>query len=237
MANNIIRVSKPERFAVLSHDMLRDTRLSFAARGLLAYLLSLPDSWEIRVSHLIEQSPAGRDAVYSMMKELTAFGYMRRVEKRGASGRILGYENIVSELSENPQPAQPKSPKTRRTHAVQPDTEKPDTAEPDTAKPGTKKELLKEIPTGDEKPMGRSRATTAPAEFSVTPEMAAWARANTPQIDAATETENFLDHHRAKGSAFKDWPAAWRTWMRNAVRFQPRATQSAMNRGGKGLVL
>lgn len=237
MASNIIRVSKPERFAVLSHEMLRDSRLSFAARGLLAYLLSLPDNWEIRVSHLIEQSPAGRDAVYSMMKELTEFGYMHRVEKRDASGRITGYETIVRELSENPQPTQQKPAKVSRAHAVRPVTEKPDTAKPDTANPGTKKELFKEIPTGEEKPIGRSRATPTPSEFSVTPELARWAQANVPQIDVVIETENFLDHHRAKGSAFKDWPAAWRTWMRNSVRFAPRATQSSMNRGGKGLVL
>jgi hypothetical protein len=35
------------------------------------------------------------------------------------------------------------------------------------------------------------------------------------------ETAQFLDYHRARGSVFKDWAAAWRTWMRNAAKFQP----------------
>ncbi|WP_434042263.1 MULTISPECIES: hypothetical protein [Sorangium] len=33
------------------------------------------------------------------------------------------------------------------------------------------------------------------------------------------EISHFLDHHRAKGSRFKDWLAAWRTWQRNGQRF------------------
>lgn len=31
---------------------------------------------------------------------------------------------------------------------------------------------------------------------------------------------NFRDHHRAKGNLMADWPAAWRTWVRNEIKFQ-----------------
>jgi len=31
--------------------------------------------------------------------------------------------------------------------------------------------------------------------------------------------DEFRDYHRSKGSTFKDWDAAWRTWSRNAVKF------------------
>jgi len=33
------------------------------------------------------------------------------------------------------------------------------------------------------------------------------------------EIQHFLDHHRSKGSRFRDWGAAWRTWQRNGLRF------------------
>ncbi|WP_437948686.1 hypothetical protein WME98_50085 [Sorangium sp. So ce296] len=33
------------------------------------------------------------------------------------------------------------------------------------------------------------------------------------------EVSHFLDHHRSKGSRFRDWGAAWRTWQRNGQRF------------------
>lgn len=33
------------------------------------------------------------------------------------------------------------------------------------------------------------------------------------------ESAKFRDHHSAKLTAFADWPAAWRTWARNAIKF------------------
>jgi hypothetical protein len=58
--------------------------------------------------------------------------------------------------------------------------------------------------------------------------MRAWAQTHVPDVNVERETEQFLDYHRAKGNAFKDWRAAWRTWMRNAPSFQkPRATSRA----------
>ena len=77
---------------------------------------------------------------------------------------------------------------------------------------------------------GPSRPTTSgtrkraaqpvPDIFPITELMAAWGRANAPLItDPTAETAKFLDHHRARGSAFKDWAAAWRTWMANAQTY------------------
>lgn len=39
----------------------------------------------------------------------------------------------------------------------------------------------------------------------------------------ASQLEKFGDYHRAKGNSFSDWQAAWGTWVRNSVAFQPRA--------------
>ncbi len=33
------------------------------------------------------------------------------------------------------------------------------------------------------------------------------------------ESAKFRDHHSAKLTSFADWPAAWRTWSRNAIKF------------------
>lgn len=46
------------------------------------------------------------------------------------------------------------------------------------------------------------------------------------QVDLATEFATFTDYHRSRGSVFKDWDAALRTWLRNARRFQ-RPTPAA----------
>ena len=38
-------------------------------------------------------------------------------------------------------------------------------------------------------------------------------------LNVHKEFAAFRDHHTAKGSTFKDWDAAFRTWLRNAVKF------------------
>lgn len=50
--------------------------------------------------------------------------------------------------------------------------------------------------------------------------MLAWASETCPRVDPDLETAQFRDHHQAKGSTMSDWPAAWRTWMRNAQKWQ-----------------
>lgn len=38
----------------------------------------------------------------------------------------------------------------------------------------------------------------------------------------STEQDAFEDHHRANGTTFKDWQAAFRTWLRNSAKFSQR---------------
>lgn len=68
-------------------------------------------------------------------------------------------------------------------------------------------------------------ATRAPADFTVTDEMLAWAKAETPLVDVKASTAKFLDHTFSK--ARTDWPATWRNWLRSD---QERAEQK---RGGQ----
>lgn len=50
------------------------------------------------------------------------------------------------------------------------------------------------------------------------------------RVDA--ETTRFLDHHRAKGTVFQDWQAAWRTWMQRAAEY---AVRPVPIRGGRSV--
>lgn len=66
----------------------------------------------------------------------------------------------------------------------------------------------------------KKKPTLCPTEFDVTEEMFDWAVSQgIPEIRVRPETEQFLDRNKAKGAAYIDWNAAWRTWMRNAVKF------------------
>lgn len=68
----------------------------------------------------------------------------------------------------------------------------------------------------------RSRRERFPSGFTLTDQRREYAR--TKGLDAGGEFEQFADHHRAKGTTFLDWDAAWRTWCRNAVKFNRKAT-------------
>lgn len=51
------------------------------------------------------------------------------------------------------------------------------------------------------------------------------------------EADRFRDHHIARDTRFRDWDAAWRTWLGNARRFGPRsgvAGQAAPGGRGQG---
>jgi len=54
--------------------------------------------------------------------------------------------------------------------------------------------------------------TTIDESFSVPDDWIAEATAKQPGVDWRREALRFASHHVAKGSTFRDWKAAWRTW-------------------------
>jgi len=70
----------------------------------------------------------------------------------------------------------------------------------------------------DQKQVGtKPRGTRLPADFKVTPEMAAWARKEAPGLDLNRATAEFADYWRAVAGAKGvklDWVATWRNDMR-----------------------
>ncbi len=69
------------------------------------------------------------------------------------------------------------------------------------------------------------RATQRPADFHPTPGHIALAEQL--GVDLRAEWQQFCDHHDAKGSTYKDWNAALRTWIRNAQKFGTRTNRPA----------
>lgn len=67
----------------------------------------------------------------------------------------------------------------------------------------------------------RKPETTFPEGFFPPEDLQSWAMAkglSSAQIQS--ETEKFSDHHRSKGSAYVDWNAAWRTWIRKGLEWK-----------------
>lgn len=72
------------------------------------------------------------------------------------------------------------------------------------------------------------RATQRPADFR--PSQSHIDLAASLDVDLRAEWQQFCDHHDAKGSTFKDWPAALRTWIRNAAKFGRRTSAASTPR-------
>jgi hypothetical protein len=81
----IIRTSRKNRFTVIPNDLLEDPSLDWKDLGLLVYLLSKPDNWEISVEHLKKQRKLGRDGIYKCLDAIIAAGYARREKKKDGS--------------------------------------------------------------------------------------------------------------------------------------------------------
>jgi hypothetical protein len=74
-------------FAQVPWVVLQDARLSFAAVGIFAYILSLPDNWEVSVERLAGQRREGYAAVKRAVDELISAGLYHRINVRQTTGR------------------------------------------------------------------------------------------------------------------------------------------------------
>lgn len=96
---NIIRVQKDKEnpYVMINKIFLNENKMSLKAKGLFAYLLSLPDDWKIYVSDLTKRHKDGKESILSSIKELIKFGYMTRNKVRNEKGQYIGYSYLVHE--------------------------------------------------------------------------------------------------------------------------------------------
>lgn len=132
--NNTITRRKYERdYCYMANEFLRDSRLSWKAKGIIAYVQMLPDDWVLNMRDLTNRATDGRDSLYSGIKELEKYGYCAKVMQRNPDGTIAGYayeicdKSVFQPFTENPvtDVPQPENPCT-----VKPDTDKPGTENP-----------------------------------------------------------------------------------------------------------
>ena len=82
----IRRSPRPQRFDILDQRVVRDRRLSYRARGILARLLSNEDGFSMTAADLARDGLEGRGSILTALKELRTLGYVvthRRQDERG----------------------------------------------------------------------------------------------------------------------------------------------------------
>lgn len=117
---SIIKVVKQQgRFLVASVEVFEDNSLSFGARGLMGYLLTKPEGWEVRREELIKSSPAGKVAIQRMINELKDAGYVRRHQENDPiTGKFVTITDVYETKALNPDT--PTSGGTRETDTTKP---------------------------------------------------------------------------------------------------------------------
>jgi hypothetical protein len=148
---SITRAPRPtSNWYQLDKRISEDKRLSWAARGLLIYLLGKPDHWTVSPAALVNETkdsakPSGRDSVYALLKELLSAGYLRRIQNK-TSGQFSSVDYIVSETPES-EASSGSPPHTDFPDTVEPDTDEPHTANPTQVSTDSKQVLRKAVKT------------------------------------------------------------------------------------------
>ena len=94
----VFRVEKTKDFTVMSNHHLRNKELSLKAKGLLSFMLSLPDNWDYTQKGLTYFFRDGEDAISTALKELEKEGYLTRQRIRLSNGRLGSVEYEIHEL-------------------------------------------------------------------------------------------------------------------------------------------
>jgi hypothetical protein len=135
-------------FVVVGNDAARDSRLSFRARGLHHYLLSLPPGWRVTTVQLGKDNPEGREAIRTALNELVKLGYVTRAKRQDERGRW--YTTMT--VHDKPQDVTPgDDPATATEDGF------PGTGNPDSGELGAKQKTVTE--NGKDQEMAQGRAS------------------------------------------------------------------------------
>lgn len=120
-----VKQHRKENFTILDNTCIRDNKLSWKAKGVHTYLMSLPDDWKIHISEIVNHSCDGKAALYSAIQMLEEYGYIKKIRNRRKDGC---FENTVYQVFETPEGMEAES-------GDHPLSDFPDVDNPDMDKP------------------------------------------------------------------------------------------------------
>ena len=95
-----------DHFTQIPNDWLRDNRLTFKARGVLALIMSHRQGWSLSIATIAHSNQEGKDAIRSAVKELEDCGYLLRSQENdgGRFGESIWTTQDPADLpmTENP---------------------------------------------------------------------------------------------------------------------------------------
>ena len=104
---SVFRVERNKNYTIMANYHLRDKELSFKAKGLLSYMLSLHEDWNYSLNGLASVSKEGIKAIKNIVSELKERGYLKINKIRKENGQYQ-YEYLIREIPDEIEPEYPK---------------------------------------------------------------------------------------------------------------------------------
>ena len=92
-------IEKNKNYTIMSNYHLQDKNLSYKAKGLLSFMLSLPEDWDYSINGLVAISKEGVKAIKNILQELQHCGYLVIEKKQNEIGQFE-YEYLIYEYPE-----------------------------------------------------------------------------------------------------------------------------------------
>ena len=124
----IIRTKREHNYTIVSNKVYDKNQLSWQAMGLLGYLLTKPDNWQVMVAELVNvtkdtKKPTGREGIYNIINELKEKGFISVRKNSDGSTDYTVYDEPI------------QSPNQGKPNQGKPNQGKPNQAEPNQAEP------------------------------------------------------------------------------------------------------
>lgn len=205
---SFIREKKERDYTVINNTVLKDERLSWKAKGVFCYLLSLPEDWVIYQSELLKHSTDGRESLRNAINELEEYGYLIIDKKRDEKGHFTAIYKIIENPNEKTESGKTESENpTRENRHGKTESENPTLL--NTNKLNINKQNTNKQNTNENE---KSKRFTIPT----LEEIQNYCNERQNKINP----EYFLDYYTARdwkfnnGGKMKDWKATIRNWER-----------------------
>lgn len=232
---SVFRVEKTKNYTVMANYHLQDRNLSLAAKGLLSFMLSLPEDWNYTLAGLACQNDVGVKTIRSILRELEREGYLSRTQRRGENGHFE-YEYSIFEKSKGTAPysraphAQP--PHTPSGHAVKGTLL--NTNIQSTNEQSTNIQNISDT-SNNKKPynplVSNSTGGRISARVFKKPTMEELEDFKKENELTTVDTDSFFNYYESNGwrvgkQPMKNWKAAMRNWHARNLKENPRTVKS-----------
>ena len=224
---------KENPYVMIKKASIQDKDLTIDARGLLAYLLSLPDNWTINLKHLKNEFKIGYIRIKTTIDLLCKFGYMKKIKlkdekhtnlRRGdkyilseEKGYYLGNLDIRIPSAQNPENetilSNKEKQKTKKDTDIKEDKEKGTTP----LKPPSSQDVPKNIVKKN-----RPNLIKVKENIWLTPEELEKLKNLTTEQNLNSLLEDMEDYQYARNKPYANHYRALLKWIRNQFKSQQR---------------